>query len=94
MLALSRKYNVPTRHGDVPNAYVRADKGSHFEILLHMPRGMTVTTTTLADVGVTNKRQMTLRLRKSLCGLKQTGRTMGSASTKGTIEARLQAKLH
>lgn len=73
VLARSRKFGVPARHGDVPNAYVRAEEEAELEILLNVPQGMNVDTETLASLGVVDKRQVALRLRKSLYGLKQAG---------------------
>ena len=29
ILVLSRRWNVPARHGDIPNAYVKAEKEKH-----------------------------------------------------------------
>ena len=43
ILVLSRRWNVPTRYGDVPNAYVKAEKEQDLDILLKVPRGMQVT---------------------------------------------------
>lgn len=40
VLALARVWGVPARHGDVPNAYVKADKEEDLEIALHVPQGM------------------------------------------------------
>ena len=36
ILAVSRIWRVPVRHGDVPSAYVKADKEAGLEILLHI----------------------------------------------------------
>jgi hypothetical protein len=33
---------VPVRHGDIPNAYVKAEKAQHLEIYLATPKGMIV----------------------------------------------------
>ncbi|OWZ08671.1 putative mitochondrial protein [Phytophthora megakarya] len=71
VLALARKYNVPARHGDVPNAYVRAGKESDLEILLHVPRGMSVDAMKLTELGAANEGQVALRLLKSLCMYKR-----------------------
>lgn len=42
ILAVSRIWGVPARHGDVPSAYVKADKEEDLEILLHIPQGMDI----------------------------------------------------
>eukprot|EP00644_Phytophthora_capsici_P011049 jgi/Phyca11/110264/e_gw1.18.56.1 len=34
ILALARKWRVPAKHGDVPNAYVKADKETELEIFV------------------------------------------------------------
>ena len=39
---LSRRWNVPARHGDVPNAYVKADTEKDLDIYMKVPRGMQV----------------------------------------------------
>nr|CCA20621.1 conserved hypothetical protein [Albugo laibachii Nc14] len=40
ILAVPRIWRVPTRHGDVPGAYVKVDKEAGLEILLHIPQEM------------------------------------------------------
>ena len=42
ILAVSRTWGVPARHGDVPSAYVKADNEEDLEILLHIPQGMDI----------------------------------------------------
>ena len=42
ILAVSRIWGVPVRHGDVPSAYVEAEKEEDLEILLHIPQGMDI----------------------------------------------------
>ncbi|RAW35274.1 hypothetical protein PC110_g8423 [Phytophthora cactorum] len=74
LLALSEKRHVPARHGDIPNAYLKADKEADVEILLHIPQGMVIDASTLERVGAMSKAQLALRLRKILYGLKQAGR--------------------
>ena len=39
ILVLSRRWNVPARHGDVPNAYVKAEKEEHLDIYMKVPMG-------------------------------------------------------
>ncbi|OWZ00803.1 Pol Polyprotein [Phytophthora megakarya] len=74
ILAVSIIWGVPARHGDVPSAYVKADKEEEMEILLHIPREMDISIELLRKLGVKDKRQLSLRLKKGLYGLKQSGR--------------------
>ncbi|KAE8991177.1 hypothetical protein PR001_g21300 [Phytophthora rubi] len=43
VFVLARVWGVPVRHGDVPNANVKAKKEEHLEILMHIPQGMCYT---------------------------------------------------
>ena len=52
ILVLSRRWDVPARHGDVPNAYVKAEKEEHLDIFMEIPRGMQLTTKELQGFGV------------------------------------------
>uniref|UniRef100_A0AAV1VI54 Integrase catalytic domain-containing protein n=2 Tax=Peronospora matthiolae TaxID=2874970 RepID=A0AAV1VI54_9STRA len=74
ILALAATWGMPAKHGDIPNAYVKADKEPHLRIYLQMPRGMPVSKETLRAQGVSNTSELVLELRKSLYGLKQAGR--------------------
>ncbi|KAG2927782.1 hypothetical protein PC110_g1843 [Phytophthora cactorum] len=74
ILAVSIIWGVPARHGDVPSVYVKADKEAELEILLHIPQGMEIAVELLRKLGVKDKRQLALRLKKGLYGLKQSGR--------------------
>ncbi|KAG6590869.1 putative mitochondrial protein [Phytophthora cinnamomi] len=87
MLAVSRKINVPARHGDVLNAYVRTDKESDLEILLHMPRGMMVDTKPLADLEKTGGTEVTQKLRGNGSGLTVVGVYVIDLLVKGTSVA-------
>ena len=40
ILILSRRWNVPARHGDVPNEYDKAEKEEHLDIYMKVPKGM------------------------------------------------------
>ena len=42
ILVLYRRWNVPARHGDVPIAYVKAEKEEHLDIYMKLPKGMAV----------------------------------------------------
>ena len=74
ILALSAIWGVPAKHGDIPNAYVKAKKEAHLEILLHVPQAMEVSEDTLKIIGAKSKKEVVLELHKSLYGLKQAGR--------------------
>ncbi|CAH0473990.1 unnamed protein product [Peronospora belbahrii] len=46
---------VPAKHGDIPNAYVKADKESHLEIFSQIPQSMDIDEATMKDLGVSSK---------------------------------------
>ncbi|CEG40734.1 FOG: Transposon-encoded proteins with TYA, reverse transcriptase, integrase domains in various combinations [Plasmopara halstedii] len=64
----------PAKHGDIPNAYVKADKENDLEILLHVSSGMDINDELQKKLGATNANKVALDLKKSLYGLKQAGR--------------------
>nr|BAP68980.1 RxLR effector candidate protein [Hyaloperonospora arabidopsidis Emoy2] len=66
ILAVSRIWGVPAQPGDVPSAYVKADKEEGFEILLHIPQGMEIEAKLLDKFGVQDKGHLALRLKKGL----------------------------
>ncbi|CAI5728723.1 unnamed protein product [Peronospora farinosa] len=70
ILALAATWEVPAQQGDIPNAYFKASKEPHLEILLHIPNGMDVPATRMRELGVTSTKDLALELRKSLDGLK------------------------
>ncbi|KAG6609052.1 Integrase catalytic core protein [Phytophthora cinnamomi] len=74
IFVMAHVWEVPARHGDVPSAYVKADKEEGLEIYLYIPDGMEIPDELLALLGVKHKGQLALRLIKSLYGLKQAGR--------------------
>ncbi|CAI5734969.1 unnamed protein product [Hyaloperonospora brassicae] len=74
IIALAATWNMPAKHGDIPNAYVRAKKEANIDILLQVPRGMEVTDTTLQKLGAKDNNGVVLQLKKSLYGSKQAGR--------------------
>uniref|UniRef100_A0AAV1U5R0 Retroviral polymerase SH3-like domain-containing protein n=1 Tax=Peronospora matthiolae TaxID=2874970 RepID=A0AAV1U5R0_9STRA len=51
---------VPAKHGDIPNAYVKAAKEAHLRIYLHLPLGMSVTSATLRKHGAAKARKSSL----------------------------------
>lgn len=42
MFVLALHWGVPARHGDIPNAYVKADKEERLDIYLAIPQGMKI----------------------------------------------------
>ncbi|KAE8992962.1 hypothetical protein PR002_g20384 [Phytophthora rubi] len=74
ILVVSRIWKVPARHGDVPSAYVKADKEAELVIMLHIPEGMVISDALLRLLGVTDKRELALLLKKGMYGHKQSGR--------------------
>ena len=42
---------VPVKHGDIPNTYVKADKEEHLEINLQLPQGIDVNYKILQEHG-------------------------------------------
>nr|CCA18754.1 conserved hypothetical protein [Albugo laibachii Nc14] len=66
ILAVSRISRVPARHGDVPSAYVKADKEAGLEILLHIPQGMELEDDQLSKFGVKDKNPFALQLERFL----------------------------
>ena len=64
---------VPAKHGDIPNAYVKADKEEHLQIYLHVPQGMTISAKIMREQDAESEKDLVLELRKSLYGLKQAG---------------------
>ncbi|KAE8915656.1 hypothetical protein PF003_g826 [Phytophthora fragariae] len=55
VFVLARVWGVPVRHGDVPNANVKAKKEEHLEILMHIPQGMVIGVARLTQLGVKDK---------------------------------------
>ncbi|CAI5705566.1 unnamed protein product [Peronospora effusa] len=67
-------WGVRARHGDVPVAYVKAMTEEEYDILLYVPDGMRVPSSLLQKLGVSSVKDLALRLKRSLYGLKQAGR--------------------
>ncbi|KAG3151385.1 hypothetical protein PC128_g22982 [Phytophthora cactorum] len=68
VLVVSRIWNIPARHGDVPNAYVKANKETELIFILLIPQGMEFTEEQLRALGVTSKYELVLILEKVLYG--------------------------
>lgn len=51
----ARRWGIPARHGDIPNAYVKADKMKHLDIYLRIPQGMVITAKELQKLATTDK---------------------------------------
>ena len=77
ILVLSRCWNVPARHGDVPNAYVKAKMEEHLDIYMKVPKGMAVKENEMKDLNAKTPNDIALLLKKSLYVLKQAGRLWG-----------------
>lgn len=68
---------MPSRHGDVTNAYVNAPTGKNLDLYLHVPQRMEISVSKNNELGVTSRRQVLLCLQKSLYGLDQAGQLWG-----------------
>uniref|UniRef100_A0AAV1UY47 Retroviral polymerase SH3-like domain-containing protein n=1 Tax=Peronospora matthiolae TaxID=2874970 RepID=A0AAV1UY47_9STRA len=88
-LAHAATWGVPAKHGDIPNAYVKAGKEQQLDILLQMPRAMTIDQDVLKMVGAVTKKGVVLQLRKSLYGLKQAGRLWSQLPAGSAARSRL-----
>lgn len=55
ILVFALRWGIPARHGDIPNAYVRAGKELHLEIYLEMPQGMKIDEKQLRKLGASGK---------------------------------------
>ncbi|KAG2944564.1 hypothetical protein PC117_g9023 [Phytophthora cactorum] len=71
ILVLARKWRVPAKHGDVPNAYVQTDKETELGFFLRAPQGMKIPAEILERSGVTSEDELVLELKKALYGLKR-----------------------
>ncbi|RAW33154.1 hypothetical protein PC110_g10525 [Phytophthora cactorum] len=66
ILVLARKWRVPAKHGDVPNAYVQTDKETELGFFLRAPQGMKIPAEILERSGVTSEDELVLELKKAL----------------------------
>ncbi|CAI5705438.1 unnamed protein product [Peronospora effusa] len=64
ILMLSRRWKVPARHGDVPNAYVKAEKEEHLDIYMKVPKGMTIDEEKIKGLGKRSTNDLALLLKK------------------------------
>lgn len=71
ILALSQVWGVLARHGDVPNAHVKASTEPDLNIYLYVPQGMKVSDKEIQLLGVEHAGQVVLQLKRSIYGLKQ-----------------------
>ena len=69
MLVLSRRWNVLARHGDVPNAYVKAEKEEHLDVNMKVPKGMILDEKVSKAMGAKSSNDLALLLKKPLNGL-------------------------
>ena len=77
VLTLATLWGVPAQRGDVQYAYVQANKENGVDISLHVPGGMEFTSHELSELAAKSAAELVLRLKKTLLGLKQTGRLWG-----------------
>nr|CCA15754.1 PREDICTED: hypothetical protein [Albugo laibachii Nc14] len=70
ILDLSRRWNVPARHGDVPNAYVKAEKEPHLDVYMKVLKGMKIDQMDQKRYGVNDSSKLALLLKNSFYGLK------------------------
>ena len=73
VLALAATWVVPAKHGDIPNAYVRAKKEVKLDSFLQVSRGMTVSESTVRKIGAAHPGEVVFEMRRRLYGLKQAG---------------------
>ncbi|KAE9355308.1 hypothetical protein PR003_g2913 [Phytophthora rubi] len=71
IFVLARKWRVPAKHDDVPNAFSKAEKEAELDIFLRLPCGMVIPEDVRERLGVTNDSELVLELLKALYGLKQ-----------------------
>lgn len=74
ILVLARKWGVTAKHGDVPNAYVKADQEADLDNFMHVPSDMTISEEIRKGLGVGPGDVIVLELKKALYGLQQAGR--------------------
>jgi hypothetical protein len=74
IFALGIMWGVTPEAGDIPNAYPRAQVEDWLNVHLYLPKGKKLTREELIKLGVKDEKQVTLKLKKSLYGLKQAGR--------------------
>ena len=58
ILALAATWDVPAKYGDIPYAYLKADKEVHMDIYLKLPSGMSVSEETLREHGAANANEL------------------------------------
>ncbi|GMG14877.1 unnamed protein product [Phytophthora fragariaefolia] len=93
ILALAQKWRVPAKHGDVPNAYVKAVKEAGLTIYIHPPQGMVISEEVLKLLGVESAKELVLELQKALYGLKQAGSLWNQLLHKKLIEIGFEQSL-
>uniref|UniRef100_A0AAV1TEM5 Reverse transcriptase Ty1/copia-type domain-containing protein n=1 Tax=Peronospora matthiolae TaxID=2874970 RepID=A0AAV1TEM5_9STRA len=63
ILMLSRRWKVPARHIDVPNACVKAEKEEHLDIYISMPKRMIMDEEELKSLGTKSTYSLALLLK-------------------------------
>ncbi|CAH0515364.1 unnamed protein product [Peronospora belbahrii] len=68
ILVFARRWEVSTKHEDIPNAYVKAYKNKDIEIYLRIPQGIELSDEVTKEHGVDNENALAFPLVKSLYG--------------------------
>lgn len=77
VLTLATLWGVPAQYANVPKAFAQLDKENDLDFFLHVLGGMELTSLELSELGIESAAESVLRLKKTLLGLKQTGRLWG-----------------
>lgn len=73
ILSLARKWRVPAKHGDMTNAYVKAEKEPDLRIFLRIPQGMKIKREVVESLSAASENDLALELRKAVYGLEHLG---------------------
>ena len=65
ILAIAHVWEVPARHRDVPNAYLKAATEEGVEIVVHVPHSIEPDDDQLAALSVSSVREVGLRLERA-----------------------------
>ena len=86
ILMPSMIWGVRARRVDVPETYVKAMTEDEYDIQLYIPDGMKIPAELLRNTGVTSVKELLLRLKRILYGLKQAGRLWHQLLRKTLLE--------
>ncbi|OWZ16109.1 Pol Polyprotein [Phytophthora megakarya] len=93
LLALERKWGVPAKHDDVPNAYVKADKEAELVIYIRVPQGMGISEEITEKLGAVKEGELVLELQKAPYGPKHAARLWSQLLQKKSQAAGLEQSL-